>query len=117
MWTHNEAVLNWRSSEQQEIDHRPEIIAPLIVKTKGRPRQKRLTSAVERANHSLKRARLELNTEPDAAREINDGVPTTLSEVVTGPCKPAGARQQRRCRACGAAGHYATTCKRRNGKV
>jgi hypothetical protein len=116
MRTHDEAVLNWRSSQQQEIDHRPDIVAPLIVKTKGRPRQKRLTSAVERANRSLKRARLDLNTEPDAGGGTNDGAPTTSSEAVTGPCKTASIRQQRHCHACGAAGHYATTCSRRKGK-
>jgi hypothetical protein len=116
MRTRNEPVLNWRSSQQQEIDHRPDIVAPLIVKSKGRPRKKRLTSAVERANRSLKRARLDLTTEPDAGGDTNDGVPTTSSEAVTGPCKTASIRQQRRCRTCGAAGHYATTCSRRNGK-
>ena len=112
-----ESIGLMQCSEQQEIDHRPDIIAPLIVKTKGHPRQKRLASAVERANKSLKRARFD----PALESNVNDAVASTAkgsssmmtTEVVTGPCKPAGVRSKRHCRNCGEAGHYATTCSRR----
>jgi hypothetical protein len=98
------------TSDQQEIDRRPDIIALLIVKTKGRPQQKRLTSAVERAQKSLKRAHFDPALDSNTAKGSSSAMTT---EAVTGPCKPADVRSKRHCRKCGEAGHYATTCSRR----
>jgi hypothetical protein len=104
-WTliHTKILLNQCVSEKQEANERPDIIAPLMVKTKGRLCQKRLASAVERANNSLKHTCL---AEPD----------TASSEVATGSHKTANTRQTHHCCACGEVGHYTTTCSRRKGK-
>ena len=83
------------------------------MKTKGRPRKKRLASATEK--YSYKRIRLEHGKVTQARDLARDGEPDhgepDHGEPDHGDTNP-GARNLRRCGKCGGRGHYSKTCKK-----
>src|SRR5438477_4237435 len=100
----NKPLLTLCPSNQQEFDRRPEVIAPWIVKTKGHPQQKRLTSAIEKSNQPAKRSCFEGFNDEKSTTAARNG---DLSEAVTVPCKTVNVHH---CHKCGQLGHYTITC-------
>jgi hypothetical protein len=103
------ALLMYCSAQQEH--NIPVIIAPQPVRTKGRPRNKRLTSATE-AERPTKRVKL-YHTSSTPRPAVCDASPSQQMTIIP----PSSQTQSdgvgwRRCTNCGNFGHYAKTCVR-----
>jgi hypothetical protein len=118
MCSHSPLIAERHPSACQESAAGPAIIPPKPVMTKGRPRKKRLASAIE--PQARKKIKLPVHHASTPATGLaNSAQPSTSqtqdSEAVT-LFQTTNGRRPRHCRTCGEAGHYATTCSRTQSK-
>jgi hypothetical protein len=104
--------LSLMSCRAQQDGEGPAIIPPKMVRTKGRPRQKRLISAIEKHATSSSHKRICLDNGQGSA------VDDASHAAVSTPMQPenSNARRLRRCANCQGLGHYAKTCTRRSDR-
>ena len=101
------------SHSAQQDDEGPAIIPPKKVRTKGCPRQKRLTLVIEKYATSASHKRICL----DNGRVSRvDNAPHAAVNTPMPESESSNARRLRRCANCQGLGHYAKTCNRRSKK-